>query len=286
MSHARRGIAPQSTTPADSSPTSTRMRPESTSAPTGAEPRLCRHRRSSEADVHRRARRAAVHLRGARGRVCRVRRQSWSDDARHRHRHRPDRDRNPARACARPRHQGPRRHRRARARPRRRRGRDRARPGGGGRGGGCRRSSAWRWSSSPTGSPAGARRRRRAQLDAAWIAVARAPEGQGAEGAAGRVRRPVLGRPGRVPHGRRDRRGGGAVPGVPAPPAGPRVRAEPPGRARRREPCPCSSSRARATRSGCRRPARREPWSRSPATTACAAISARSGLPCGSGSHR
>ena len=71
------------------------------------------------------------------------------------------------------------------------------------------------------------------RLDAAWTSVVR----QLREGPLGGLpdpdRRPLLGRPRRVPHGSRDRLGRRRLPRVPTPPTGP-PREEPPTGARRR----------------------------------------------------
>ena len=76
------------------------------------------------------------------------------------------------------------------------------------------------------------------QLDPAWLAVTGAPGRARAGRPAADHGRAVGGRPGGVPHGGGERRGGGAVPGVPAPAAraqGRHARRQPPGRAGRRD---------------------------------------------------
>ena len=100
-----------------------------------------------------------------------------------------------------------------------------------------------------------------------WSSTAR----RRAARAAARRRRPLVGRACRLPHGGGDRRRRRALPRVPAAAAAPRGAPPAPSRLPELDAVGsrCSSCRARATRSACRRPGARERWCRCRATTAC-----------------
>ena len=116
-----------------------------------------------------------------------------------------------------------------------------------------RPASPWRGSPSRTGWPAGARPRRPRHLDEAWTAVLEPPRrvdrGRRPAAAAGR-RRSVQRRAGRLPHGRRGRRGRGPGAGLPAAPARPAGAVA--GRRAAHRRCPRWSSTATGTRSASR----------------------------------
>ena len=105
------------------------------------------------------------------------------------------------------------------------------------------------------------------QLDAAWIAVLERLRGDELVGPAARDRRAVVGRARRMPHRKGDGRRRRALPRLSGPPAR-AARSRPASRSSTPSRCRCSSSRARAIRSGCPRGAAGAGSSRSAATTA------------------